>query len=153
MKELKAVFHKFYLVHLWIPWPKWSKIKAQFTFLTQSKRVPVAKIIKNIYEVSFLDFILFLKFHFPSRVWKRFSILITCNHIICFIFHSLLSFDSLLVRIFMVLTVISECTLTRLGSICFVSFIFAIRPVLNRQCWGAPKLLCVEKSLYHLFWT
>ena len=27
---LKAVFHKFYLVHSWISWPKWPKIQQKY---------------------------------------------------------------------------------------------------------------------------
>ena len=54
---IKAVFHKFYLVHSWIPWPVYNKNASKFILLYQdtgSKNEKSSNEFKNFEEKNSL---------------------------------------------------------------------------------------------------
>ena len=70
---LKAIFHKFYLVHSWIPWPKWT-LKIWFPMIHKPRQKYIMILwcfFLKLVSAIFIKFLFFSPNDSPSKTMKN----------------------------------------------------------------------------------
>ena len=120
--------------------------------LAQYKWKASMKICRKESQLHFYGFCFIFLVSLVSRCMKLIY-KILCVYIIYIISHSLWSFNDISVWFQRSISSYQNAPWKRFGSMWFVRPISTSWPFLSLKWWGAPTLLWVKKSPFHVLWT